>query len=243
MENQEIKYLRGLLDEIDPDKYDFRLKWTEDKEIIGVFNKTEDKTISDLYKNETFYRTFLNINEKIHYSLKHAIVHSYSEEVEKDFSMFGNSSEEVMLSFYYIENAIFRTSTLWDVLAQFYNVYCDIGRGVREIHYQRFFKNEFSDVEVEIKENVDNIVQYLEQNDDDSITDRFWEGNHQYIKDYRNQMTHRNAPDEHSLSDIGINLKTHPRLLLRRVIEDYYRAVQFVDEILELIRQKHFEEN
>jgi len=38
MENHEIKYLRNLLGEIDPDKYDFRLKWTKGKEVIGVFN-------------------------------------------------------------------------------------------------------------------------------------------------------------------------------------------------------------
>lgn len=242
MIKQEIRYLSRLLEEIDPDKYDFRLKWTEGKEIIGFINKSENKTISELYKNETFYRTFLNINEKIHFSLKQAIEYSYTDEVVNDFNMFGKSTENEMLAFYYVENAIFRTSTLWDVLAQFYNIYCDIGRGIREIHYQQFFKNEFSDVETEIKENVDKIVQYLEQKDDYSINDGFWEGNHQYIKDYRNQMTHRNAPDEHSLSDIGINMKTHPRFLLRRVVEDYYIAVQFIDEILELIRQKHFEE-
>jgi len=75
------------------------------------------------------------------------------------------------------------------------------------------------------------------------MTEGFWKGNHQFIKDYRNQMTHRNSPDEHSLSDIGINLKTHPTFLLKRVIEDYYTTINFIDEILELIRKKHFEEN
>lgn len=243
MENNEIKYLKGLLDEIDPDKYDFRLKWTEGKEVIGVFSMAEDKAISDLYKNETFYRTFLNINEKIHYSLKQAIEYSYTDEVMNDFNMFGKSTKNEMLAFYYVENAIFRTSTLWDVLAQFYNIHYDIGKEVDKIHYQRFFKNEFNKTSTNIKQNIDRINDYIDEDGDTSMTEGFWKGNHQFIKDYRNQMTHRNSPDEHSLLDIGINLKTHPTFLLKRVIEDYYTTINFIDEILELIMKKHFEEN
>ncbi|OPL08177.1 MAG: hypothetical protein AVO33_01315 [delta proteobacterium ML8_F1] len=154
MENNEIKYLKGLLDEINPDKYDFRLKWTEGKEVIGVFSMAEDKAISDLYKNETFYRTFLNINEKIHYSLKQAIEYSYTDEVMNDFNMFGKSTKNEMLAFYYVENAIFRTSTLWDVLAQFYNIHYDIGKEVDKIHYQRFFKNEFNKTSTNINRQI-----------------------------------------------------------------------------------------
>ena len=175
--------------------------------------------------------------------MKKAIEFSYTDEVMNDFIMFGKSTESEMLAFYYVENAIFRTSTLWDVLAQFYNIHYDIGKAVNRIHYQSFFKNEFKTTPTNIKQNIDRINDYIEEDDDTSMSEGLWKGNHQFIKDYRNQMTHRNSPDEHSLSDVGISLKTHPTFLLKRVIEDYYVTINFIDEILELIRKKHFEEN
>lgn len=235
VDNEEIKYLYELLDGVDFDKYDFRLKWTEDKEVIGVMNNTGDKSLSDLYKNETFYRTLLNINEKVQYSLKRAIEYAYSEEVMEDFIIFGKSTEKANLAFYYIENAIFRTSTLWDILAHLYNIHCDIGKGVRDIYYKQFFKNEFDDASLNINQNVENIINYINEDNDTTTTEGFWKGNHQYIKEYRNQMIHRNVPDEHSFSNLGMNFKTHPTFLLKRLIEDYHEAMRFINEILELI--------
>ncbi|MBU3205224.1 Cthe_2314 family HEPN domain-containing protein [Clostridium algidicarnis] len=240
MKNKEVEYLSGLLNSFDPEKYEFRLGWTEGKQIIGVVNKSNDKSLSNLYKYETFYRTLINLDEKICYSLKKGIEYSYSDEVLNDYNMFTISSKQEKLALYYIENAIFRTSTLWDILAQIYNIYCDIGLANNNIYYQQFFKNKLKDVELEVKSNVGKINNYLEETENTDC-EGFWKGNHEYIRTYRNQMTHRNAPEEYSFSDIGISLKSHPSLLLKRVIEDYYLATSFVDEILQMIHKQYFE--
>ena len=238
MQNNETEYLLNLIKESKPNKLNLKIKWCEGKEIIGIVGKLEDERVANLYKYETLYRTFLGLNEKISYSLVLAIKYTYTDEVTSDFGVLSSSTENEKLAFYYIENAIFRTLTLWDILAQIYNIYCCINLPIKNIHYKDFFKNKLKTVEKEIDMIVKKIILYLEE-EDGVDSERFWKGNHTYIKKYRDQMIHRNAPDEYSFSNIGLNFKPHPSFILKRVIEDNYIVVSFIVEVLNRVNEQY----
>jgi hypothetical protein len=91
--------------------------------------------------------------------------------------------------------------------------------------------NQFSEPEL-----VANIYSYLSELNDISGSGR-WLGNHNYIKEYRNKVTHRNSPDIFSLSNFDINFKESPRFVLKRLIEDYHQAECFLKQIINYINE------
>ena len=50
--------------------------------------------------------------------------------MNNNFSIFAQEprSREEFLAYYFSENALFRLSTLWDILAQFYNIFYNLGK-------------------------------------------------------------------------------------------------------------------
>lgn len=87
--------------------------------------------------------------------------------------------------------------------------------------------SKFRNITIEINE-------YFNQEDNTSCDD-MWEGNHRYVNDCRNKMTHRNSPNVSAMSDYDINMKQHPTCMLKRIIEDYAVVTRYIVDILEKI--------
>ncbi|MDF2844440.1 MAG: hypothetical protein K0R00_2866 [Herbinix sp.] len=54
-------------------------------------------------------------------------------------SLFKTESDEERLAFYNIENALFRTSSIWDVLAQLYRLFYNIDISKERVYYKKVF--------------------------------------------------------------------------------------------------------
>ena len=89
-------------------------------------------------KYKTLYDTLRDLDYKIKISFCKAIELAYSDAFN-EFSLFEESTTEQQNTYYYIENALFRTSILWDLLAQFYRLYYDIEIDKTKVYYSQIF--------------------------------------------------------------------------------------------------------
>jgi hypothetical protein len=234
MNKQEIEYLESLLIDVENEIGDTQIPYSEGKVVIGMIG---EGILDEYFKCKSIIDTVINLDKKVIYSLKKAISYSYCEEVTKNFNLTDKISEEEFLSFYYIENAMYRTSTLWDCLAQLYNLHNSLGYDIEKIYYKTFFNNLGQSKYYKLDPLVLEINSYLTEDDDTSSSGR-WIGNHEYIKRYRNKMTHRNSPDVLSFSSYDLNIKSHPRFVLKRLVEDYNKGIQFFIEIVKRVKEK-----
>jgi hypothetical protein len=98
-----------------------------EKFLFGIVSTPNNPApFSELMQYKTIYDTLRDLDYKIKISFEKAIYYSYSSNVQNNFSILNNSSEEETMAYYYIENALFRTSSLWDMLAQLYRLYYHI---------------------------------------------------------------------------------------------------------------------
>lgn len=103
------------------------------------------------------------------------------------------------------------------------------------MYYNRIFNPENS-VNDKFKEKAEKIYKYINQ-EDNTDCDGEWTGNHTFVNEQRNKMTHRNSPNVGVMSDFDINLKMHPAFMLKRIIEDYKTVSIFLSEILDVIEK------
>lgn len=238
MRINEIEYLKNQLFEINIEKYQLGMKFGESKEVMGVLGTHETSIIFD-YK--TLISTFVNLCNKINYSIHKAIELTYNTEVYKNFDMFSEGSADEVQAYYYIENAIFRIATLWDLLAQIYNKLYKCRLSYNKIHYYKFFEGLLKSSDENRKKHAKKLIDYFNENSNDDYNgDNRWRGNHKEVNNYRNKMTHRNSPDETVLSNFDFNLKQHPSVLLRRVSEDYKQVTTWLSEAIEEIIKSIF---
>ncbi len=223
----EIKYLKSLIVDIENKFQKLSIPYAPGKVIMGVIGTSD---VSDYYSSKTVVDTVLSLDKKIKLSLDKAIEYAYSEVVLNNFNPILEGGEEEFLAYYYIENAIYRTSTIWDCIAQLYNIYHNLGKDQNRIHYHGLFKELSSKPETERIDGVEKIFNYLDEVDDTTLVGR-WNGNHGYIKQYRNKMIHRNAPDGLSMSNFDMNMKSPPVYILKRLIEDYFQSMLFFEKI------------
>ncbi|APH21614.1 hypothetical protein FDF15_06015 [Clostridium botulinum] len=236
IKNKEVEYLKKKISEVSYNPERFKLYFGEDKFLFGVVSaKNYEAPFSKLMQYKTIYDTLRDLDWKIKISFEKGIEHAYSKSVQEDFSIVHINSEEENLAYYYIENALFRTSSLWDMLAQLYCLFYEIKIPKDRIYYNKIF-NPKSPNSNKFKDKATNINNYLKQEDDTSI-DGEWKGNHQYTNDCRNKMTHRNSPNVTVMSDYDFNFKSHPSFLLKRIIEDYVIASKYVREVLDKIEK------
>lgn len=238
--NKEIKYLNGKLSEVSYDLERFKLFIGEDKFLFGICSpKGKETPLSKLMQFKTIYDTLMDLDWKIKLSFKKGIAYAYSKEVQENFDLLHVTSEEEKLAYYYIENALFRTSSLWDMLAQLYCLFYSAKIPKTKIHYKNIF-NPKSEENSKFNNNDSfnskaiEIYNYIKEKDNTNI-DGQWKGNHKFTNAYRNQMTHRNSPNIASMSDYDLNLKNHPSFILKRSIEDYTVVSNYIKEILDEI--------
>jgi hypothetical protein len=241
MNMNEEKYLRGLIGGIV--RFDCFLE--------GMYYMTRDK--SDKYGKiqdiDTWFNKVNSLVHKINYSLLLAIE---NENMIKDegYNPF-KDCEQKDVTYYYIENAMFRLSTLWDTLAQLVNVFYELNISISDIHYNKVFKNENIQPTNIMKEKDriqfaqfrSKVRGYLLEDNNTSIQqeDGFWKGNHKYINELRNRIVHRNDPHSiailNRLDDSGFGLPEPPLFELKRLIEDYSKCDKFLKEIYKNIFQ------
>lgn len=145
--------------------------------------------------------------------------------------MLEKPSGNEMKALYYIENMIFRTSTLWDMLAQLCNVFWKINRPIDKIYTGAFFHD--CSQEKNKKSFAKDVHNYFTEEDEIKSDTERWKGNFEYIKEYRNTMTHRNSPNITILSNFSMQLRPPAIFVFKRVTEDYLKAIEFITRILD----------
>lgn len=247
-ENKEVEYLKKKISEVSYNSERFKLHFGEDRFLFGVISPKDDEApFSKLMKYKTIYDTLIDLDWKLKISFEKGIKYAYSKPVQDNFSIVHINSEEEKLAYYYIENALFRTSSLWDMLAQLYCLFYQIKKidektknkvliQQNEVYYKKIFNPKLS-FSNKFKDKAININNYLYQEDYTSIEGE-WKGNHQYTNKCRNKMTHRNSPNVSVISDYDLNFKSHPSVMLKRIIEDYVVVSKYINEILDEIEKQ-----
>ena len=205
----------------------------EDKFIMGA--EFIDQPENKFFMYKTIYDTIIDLDEKIKKSFRLAIEWEYQSDI-KEFNMFLIPSEEEREAIYYTENAIFRTSVLWDLLAQLYNIRNKNNENPEKVYYKTLFHNETQGSQPnEFAAAVYSYISEAEDENDNQNPDGAWRGNHKYVVDYRNKMTHRNSPNVSSASSYAIQLRMPMRYVLKRSIEDYCVAADFIQKLMAII--------
>lgn len=224
-----LDWLKGHVDNIVFDEALFRVNYGENKYIFGALYTVEEDEV-DIFAISSIYDTIIDLNTKIKYSFN-AVVKCNPSENLMEHKMFEKPSENEMKALYYIEHMIFRTSTLWDMLAQLCNVFWKINRPIDKIYTGAFF-HDYSQGKNK-KSFAKDVYNYFSEEDEIKSDTERWKGNFEYIKKYRNKMTHRNSPNITILSNFGMQLRPPAIFILKRVTEDYLKAIEFIMRILD----------
>lgn len=237
MDKQKEKlYLKSKISSIVYDPKRFKVMTEGNKFIFGVISPKGEKTkIGKFMQFKTLYDTLMDLDWKTKFSFNKALELIDSDALNK-FSIIQESTEEERLIYYYIENALFRTSSLWDILAQFYRLFYDIDEENTKVYYKKIFDPKAKYCK-EFKDKAKKIYNYIHQADD-SNSDKEWKGNHAFVDELRNKMTHRNSPNVATLSDFDMNFKDPPIVQLKRLIEDYAVVSKYIVEILDKVETK-----
>lgn len=232
--SKEVKYLQDKIKDISYNENRFKIMMGNEKFLFGIVSAPNNPApFSELMQYKTIYDTLRDLDYKIKFSFEKAIYYSYSSNVQNNFSILNIGSEEETMAYYYIENALFRTSSLWDMLGQLYRLYYHIEIDQDKVYYKTIF-NPLSSCSIKYKDKANEINNYLNQENDTDI-DREWKGNHKFVNGCRNKMTHRNSPNIAVMSDYDVNFKNHPSFLLKRIIEDYNVVSKYISDILDEI--------
>ncbi len=230
---QEEKKLRDLINKVEYDPNLFKIYIGENKYIIGYMSQSPEDNNFFIYK--TLYDTIVNLDHNIKKSFDLALKWEYSVDISK-FNMIAPPSAEEEEAIYYTENAIFRIAALWDLLAQLYNVKYKGNKDPDKVYCHTLFHNDAQGKRP--NQLAKQIYDYISEEEDEEHQykeDEFWLGNHKYVEDFRNKMTHRNSPNIATFSNYDFELRMPMRYVLKRVIEDYIKASEFISAMLEKI--------
>ncbi len=114
VKDKEINYLLGTFNRVQYDKDRFKVIIGVEKYLFGIVSGVNSASapFSKLMQYKTLYGTLRDLDYKIKISFTKAIEYAYSERLQEDFTLFQESSIEETYSYYFIENALFRTSNL-----------------------------------------------------------------------------------------------------------------------------------
>ena len=237
---EEKAYFNCKLSQVVYNPNRFKVLIGEDSFLFGVVSAgVYEAPFSRVMQYRTLYDTLIDLDWKIKFSLNKSIIYAFSESLQNDFKIFSEESEEERYAYYYIENALFRTSSMWDLLAQFYRLFYKIEISKEKVYYKRIF-NPDAEVSNKFKVKAREINDYLNESDDTNCEGE-WKGNHLFVNDIRNKMTHRNSPNIAVMSDYDVNFKHHPVFIIKRILEDYVTASKYIGEILDEIEKEVME--
>lgn len=230
-----LQLLKEQVDCVLLDEDRFRIFVGEDKYILGALMSCyQANNKPDYFALSSIYDTITDLNQKIKYSFYMAAECEPSESLN-DHVWFGKPQQNELRAIYFIENMVFRTEILWDMLAQLYNELWLVRKPIDRVYTERFF-NEMSQGNNKKKQAI-SICAYFNECDTVKEDYEHWEGNHKYIKEYRNQMTHRNSPNISTVSTFATELRPPAMFVLKRATEDYLKAVEFIKCAIEEISE------
>ena len=231
---EEKAYFNCKLSQVIYNPNRFKVLIGEDRFLFGVVSAGDyEAPFSRVMQYRTLYDTLIDLDWKIKFSLNKSIRYAFSESLQNDFRIFSEESEEERYAYYYIENALFRTSSMWDLLAQFYRLFYKIEIPKDRVYYKKIF-DPSSELSNKFKVKASEINDYLNESDDTNCEGE-WKGNHLFVNGIRNKMTHRNSPNIAVMSDYDMNFKHHPVFIIKRILEDYVTASKYIGEILDEI--------
>ena len=202
---------------------------------LSVIASDSNHLMQELDKISTYrtlYDTAYDLASKIAFSLKNAIEYSYSKEVLNQFDMIHTGGKEEWIAYYNIENALFRIESLWDILAQIYNVKYSLRENIKNVYHNRIFSDNKKYVNKYwnsgVPSEVQTITNYIREEDDTEVVEGKWKGNYKYVNSLRNTMTHRLSISRSSLSSYAFcHLKSSPHFILRRTAECFAMLQNF----------------
>lgn len=226
--------LKKQVEDISYNEDVFHTPFGEDKYIFGYISP-ENETELDIFAIKTIYDSIIDLDNKIKFSFNHIVDYNPSENIS-DHNPFSKPDESEYEAIYYVENIVFRTSILWDMLAQLCNIYWHTNIPIDEINYKTFFNNASQGKKA--RKFAKEVMSYLNENDIVKSDLETWEGNHEYVKEYRNQMTHRNSPNVSTLSSVGIVTRPPVIYVVKRIVEDYLVLSFFIQSVISEVIQE-----
>lgn len=212
----------------------FHISFGEGKYIFGYISPENEKEL-DMFAIKTIYYSIIDLDSKIKFSFNHIVDYNPSENIS-DHNSFSKPDEREDEAIYYVENIVFRTSILWDMLAQLCNIYWKTNIPIYDINYKNFFNNASQGKKA--KNFAKEVLDYLNENDIVKGNLETWEGNHGYVKEYRNQMTHRNSPNVSTLSNVGMVTRPPIIYVVKRIVEDYLVVSFFIQSVISEVIQE-----
>lgn len=231
--HKEEKYLRELYENVQYDSNLFNIYLDQNTFIMGYMSPDSDSNLTtSFFMYKTLYSSIVDLDRKIKKSFDLALHWEYKSDIDH-FNMVASPSAEEEEAIYYTENAIFRTASLWDLLAQLYNVKFKNNHNPEKVYYHTLFHNDTQGKHPNpLAQKIYTYISECENENQIYEPDEFWTGNHEYVSSYRNKMTHRNSPNISTISNYDFELRMPMRYILKRVIEDYVKASEFINLML-----------
>lgn len=213
------------------DKYKIQFEGT-DIFISGVVTpKNKGNMLSKVSEYRTIYETICDLDWSIKFSLESALdgeYDVYTDDVCKSNLTVYKEKETL----YYVENAIYREISLWDMLAQIYRVLYDVNIKPKDVKYSTFFdpKKEKSDA---FKENATAIFNYIKEKK--KINGEEINGVHKEVANLRNGMVHRISLGRTVMNNYEFNLRCPIYVQIQWIIEDYLKVSDFIKQALDKV--------
>ncbi|MFO3702324.1 hypothetical protein WER83_05470 [Staphylococcus felis] len=131
-----IDYLSALVQQVTLQDNFFEVFTDNDKKIVGILGPFESN-YNKLLSIETIYQNISDLDLKIKFSYDKILSYDL-EKIYSNFSPFDTPSKEEIEIIYYMENILFRTSIIWDLLAQICNIYWEKYISIDKVNYKVF---------------------------------------------------------------------------------------------------------
>lgn len=220
------------LDSIQYDEHKFELRTEDNRRVLVMAPKNSDDPAAKATTFRALYDTVMDLDWKIKASLKIAAEYIFS--YDKNFEPFSPISNAEKAAIYYVENALYRNSILWDMLAQGYRVFFDVKKNkkgnpidINHVNYKSFFDPKKT-YHTKFESEADKIYQYISYEENDT------KGYHGFVNDLRNEMTHKLSPNISIMSNYKMNLRCPLSIQLECIVEDYVMASKFLTDFFDM---------
>lgn len=217
---------QNKLDSIQYNEDRFKM-WTEDGRTAMVLSPSRAKdpkgTISMM---RSVYKSVLELDWKIKVSLSIAAAHVLKDDENVNSWLPVAYSQKA--ASYYIENALFRLTSLWDMLAQGYRVLYDVKKNlmgkkidINHMKYKNFFDHTKTP-HTNFEDEANRIFDYISNN-----------CNHRTTNELRNQMAHIFTPNLFYISNYTVNAPYPMSFQITTILEDYIKVTKYLSELFD----------